>query len=282
MPVAVRILACAMLLPLPAAALEIDTEHLFGFMIGSDIGEVGDREFETRGGARLSRNGGHYRAFGQEFELELTPAPNFRVELGTSFAAHDIGGVAGLADVRQAGWQGASVDLRYRFLERERHGFGFTVAVEAEMSRLADGSGQHARGHGSGVTLAFDRELVPGYLVAALNLSYRPEWTRLAGAAAVDREATVGIAGALMAQWRPGVYLGAEARYLRAYEGIGLQEFSGDALFVGPTAYLQLTPGTRLTAAWSTQLWGRDGGGGPLNLAGFERHHARLIYGANF
>jgi hypothetical protein len=71
--------------------------------------------------------------------------------------------------------------------------------------------------------------------------------------------------------------------YLRAYEGIGLQQFSGDALFVGPTAYLQLTSQAWLTAAWSVQAWGRDGSAaGSLNLTGFERHQARLIYGISF
>ncbi|MDB5619366.1 hypothetical protein [Tardiphaga sp.] len=270
--------------PVAACADEIDTEHLFGFMIGSDIGRVGEREFETRTGARLSRNGGHYRAFGQEFELEFVPMQDFRVELGTSFAAHDIGGVAGLADRRQAGWQGLSVDLRYRFLDREHRPFGMTLAVEADVSRIEDGSGAPARSHGTGITLAFDRELIPGTLVAALNLSYQPEWTRLNGTLATERDSTIGVAGALMAQLRPGFYLGGEARYLRAYEGIGLQEFSGDALFIGPTAYLQFSPEKRLTVAWSTQAWGRDGSspGRALNLTGFERHQARLIYGVNF
>ena len=46
---------------------------------------------------------------------------------------------------------------------------------------------------------------------------------------------------AVMAQMRPGFLLGGEARYLRQYEGIGLEEFAGQALFVGPTAYFQLS-----------------------------------------
>jgi hypothetical protein len=131
--------------------------------------------------------------------------------------------------------------------------------------------------------LAFDRELIPDYLVAAVNLLYQPEWTRPVGTDAVEREATVGVAAALMAQIRPGFYLGGEARYLRNYEGIGLQEFAGDALFLGPTAYLKLSERSRLTAAWSMQAWGHvAGSAGALNLVGFERHQARLIYGINF
>ena len=46
---------------------------------------------------------------------------------------------------------------------------------------------------------------------------------------------------AVMAQMRPGFLFGGEARYLRRYEGIGLEDFAGQALFVGPTAYFQLS-----------------------------------------
>ncbi|MBC7583549.1 MAG: hypothetical protein H7316_07330 [Tardiphaga sp.] len=271
-----------LLLTAPGRADEIDTEHLFGFMIGSDVGRVGEREFESRTTGRLSRRGGGYRAIGQEFELEFVPAKDMRVELGTSMAAHDIEGVTGLADRRQSGWQGLSIDLRYRFLNREHHPFGLTLRVEAGTSRIDNGSGLPARSTGGDITLALDREWIPNFLVAAINLTYQPEWSRLSFGG-TEREATIGIAGAMMAQLRPGFYLGGEARYLRTYEGFGLQEFSGDALFIGPSAYLQLSPRAWLAAAWSVQAWGRDSRpGSSLNLEGFERHQARLIYGIGF
>jgi hypothetical protein len=271
-----------LLIPTLGRADEIDTEHLFGFMIGSDVGRVGEREFESRTTGRLSRRGGHYRALIQEFELEFVPAKDMRVELGTSMAAHDIGGVAGLADRRQSGWQGLSIDLRYRFLNREHHPFGLTLRVEADTSRIDGASGLPARSYGGDVTLALDREWIPNFLVGAINLTYQPEWSRLSFGR-TDREAMIGVAGALMAQLRPGFYLGGEARYLRTYEGFGLQEFSGDALFIGPSAYLQLSPRAWLAAAWSVQAWGRySRPGSSLNLEGFERHQARLIYGIAF
>ena len=39
------ILCFSALLPTCVHAEGIDTEHLFGFMIGSDVGSVGEREF---------------------------------------------------------------------------------------------------------------------------------------------------------------------------------------------------------------------------------------------
>src|SRR5882757_7953575 len=95
------IMCFSALLPNCGHAEGIDTEHLFGFMIGTDIGGVGEREFQSRTTGRFSRNGGNYRAINQELELELVPVDNFRIEMGNSFASHDINGVAGFEDRRQ-------------------------------------------------------------------------------------------------------------------------------------------------------------------------------------
>src|SRR3954468_16270107 len=90
------VVSLAALLPACAHAEGIDTEHLFGFMIGTDVGNVGEREFQSQTTGRFAKNGGNYRAIGQEFELEVVPVKNFRVEMGTSFASHYIRGVPGL------------------------------------------------------------------------------------------------------------------------------------------------------------------------------------------
>jgi len=274
---------CFALLPACARAEGIDTEHLFGFMIGSDVGNAGEREFESKTTGRFSRNGGHYRAVGQELEVEFVPVKNFRVEMGTSFASHNIAGVAGLEDRRQLSWQGVSVDLRYRFLDRDSAPFGFTAAIENRADRVDETSAAVVRSYGAEFTLAFDRELIPNVAVAALNLSYQPEWTSVVGTGATEREAALGAAFGVMVRARPGILVGGEARYVRRYEGVGLEELAGQALFIGPTAYFQLSPRSRLTAAWSVQAWGRPAGSNAvLDLVNFERHQARLTFGVNF
>jgi hypothetical protein len=54
-------------------------------------------------------------------------------------------------------------------------------------------------------------------------------------------------------------------------------------LFVGPTAYFQLSKRSRLTASWSVQAWGRPARStASLDLVNFERHQARLVFGVNF
>lgn len=277
------ILCLAALLPAGIHAEGIDTEHLFGFMIGSDVGNVGEREFQTQTTGRFGKDGGRYRTLGQQFELEFVPVNNFRVEIGSSFTGHDIRGVPGLDDVRQLAWQGVSLDLRYRLLDRENAPFGLTFAVEGQLSRIDEVSAARARSFETEFRIAFDREVVPNYALIALNLIYQPEWTRVLATGAAGQEASIGAALGAMFRIRPDVLIGGEARYLRRYEGIALDEFSGQALFVGPTAYFQLSPRSRLTTAWSVQAWGRPAGSSAaLDLVNFERHRARLVFGVNF
>src|SRR3954464_12344371 len=164
---------CVPLLPFGLRAEGIDTEHLFGFMIGSDVGERGEREFQSQTTGRFAKNGGRYRAGEQELELEIVPTKDFRIELGAAFGAQDISGVPGLEDRRQAAWQGASADFRYRFWDRQDAPFGLTVAVESRLDRLDETSGERVRKCGTGITVALDREFVPNFVVAALNLFYQ-------------------------------------------------------------------------------------------------------------
>lgn len=279
----IAVVSLVALLPACAGAEGFDTEHIFGFMIGADVGSLGEREFQTDTTGRFGRSGGTYRAIGQEFELEFVPVQNFRIELGTTFASHVINGVPGLDDQRRLSWQGASVDFRYRFLDRENAPFGLTFATELHGHRVDETTAEAVRSFGTEFRLAFDRELVPDRIIAAFNLLYEPEWTRLVGSGVTEKDSTAGAALGVLAQVRPGFLLGGEARYLRKYEGIGLEELTGQALFVGPTAYFQLSKRSRLTASYSIQAWGRPAGAtAGLDTVNFDRHQARLVFGVNF
>ena len=273
----------ALLWPACGFAEGIDTEHIYGFMIGSDVGSPGEREFQAVTTGRFSKQAGTYQAFGQQLELEFVPVKNFRIEVGTTLAAYDIASVPGLVDRTQAGWQGAALDLRYRFLDHETAPFGLTVALESHGNRIDETTASRAQNYGTEMTLALERDLIPGLAVATLNLGYQPEWTHLAGVPTAQQDSTLAVAFGIMAQVRPGFLLGGEARYFRKYDGIGLDELAGEAFFVGPTAYFQLSERARLTATWSIQAWGRPAGtSATLDLANFERQQARLVFGINF
>src|SRR3982074_2302917 len=147
------IMCFSTLVPACVHAEGIDTEHIFAFMIGTDVGSVGEREFQSQTTGRFSKAAGNYRALGQEFELEFVPLPNFRIELGGTFATHDIFGVPGFANRNQFEGQGISLDLRYRFLDREKAPFGMTLAAESRADRVDATTAARVRKYGTEFTL---------------------------------------------------------------------------------------------------------------------------------
>ncbi len=274
---------CLLVQPASGLAEGIDTEHIYGFMIGSDVGSLGDREFQTVSTGRFSKQAGTYQALGQQLELEFVPVRNFRIEVGTTFSAYDIQSVPSFMNRNLADWQGAAFDLRYRFLDRDTAPFGLTLAFESHGNRFDETTGSQAHNYGTELTLALERDLIPNLAVATLNLAYQPDWTHFAGASTARQEAALSAAFGVMARLASGFLLGGEARYFRQYDGIALNGLTGEAFFVGPTAYFQLSERARLTATWSIQAWGRPAGASAtLDLINFERQQARLVLGFSF
>ncbi len=98
-----------------------------------------------------------------------------------------------------------------------------------------------------------------------------------------SQESIAGAAFGVMAQVHSGAFFGGEARYLRQYEGFGLDNFAGQGFFVGPTAYLKFSEHAWMTIAWSAQVAGHATAvAGSLDLVNFERQQARLLFGINF
>jgi hypothetical protein len=111
---------------------------------------------------------------------------------------------------------------------------------------------------------------------------YEPEYTHTLTNETV-RETTFGGSAALSIRLVPSVLVGAEIWYLRHYDDFALSAFTGDAVMVGPTLYVRFTPKMFMTAAWNSQVWGREVGSPlPLNLAEFKRHRARLKFAWEF
>src|SRR5690242_6865357 len=83
---------------LPAAAEDerngVDTEHMFGFLTGSDVGDVGDREVESETNGRFGRRTGSYSVLTQTASLEYVPFENVRITPSASLDRHAVSGVA--------------------------------------------------------------------------------------------------------------------------------------------------------------------------------------------
>ena len=145
--------------PIGVHADEIDTEHLFAFAIGTDIGEVGERELESETNSRFGKRTGSYTALSQSLEAEFTPIENFRLSIGGSLAYHNIAGVNGFRNRRKGSFEGVFVDMRYRFLDRAHSIFGLTVAAEPQWGRIDETSGERADRYGLELAVAVDKEV---------------------------------------------------------------------------------------------------------------------------
>jgi hypothetical protein len=271
------------LVPAEARSETIDTEHLFAFTIGSDVGEVGEREIEGSATGRFSKRTGTYAAETSTLSAEFVPLPNLRTELTSAVNSYDIAGVSGLPDQRYTAFGGVSADIRYRLLNRATDPFGFAIGAEPRWSRSDDVTGEPVRQYGVDFVAAADWELVPNRVVAAFNLLYKPQTTRSNLTGTWLQDSTAGVAMAVVAQLRPGIFVGAEARYLRVYDGSGFDNLAGEGFFVGPTIYFKLSERAWIAAAWSAQVAGHAPATvGSLDLVNFERLEARVLFGVNF
>ena len=256
-------------------AEEVDTQFIFGFTMGADVGEVGEKEIESETVGRLGKKDGSYAALESQLRAEFTPNQRVRFEVGVPFAYHGISGVTGLDDLRRGAFNGVDFELRYRLFDRASAPFALTLGVEPHWARVDDRSGEPVANYGNEFSLAADKELIKDRVFAAINLLYDPEATlsRLTGM--WEHQSLFGLTTAITNQVRPGTFLGAEMRYLRAYDGLALDALAGDALFVGPTFYVGLSKQFAVSGSWTFQVAGHTIPG-PLDLKNFERHQAKL------
>ena len=269
--------------PTGARTATIDTEHLFGFTIGSDVGEAGEREVESSATGRFGKQTGTYNAFSGTLSVESVPIANLRTEITGEVIGYGITGVGGLTDQQYGAFGGLSADIRYRFLDRATAPFGFAVGAEPRWARADDVTGQPAGQYGVDFVAAFDWEPIRDRVVAAFNLLYQPETMRLQSTGAWSQQSTAGVAFGAMVQIRPGLFAGGEARYLRAYDGLGLDTLAGQGFFIGPTIYMQLSKKAWIALAWSAEVAGQATTSvGSLDLVNFERRQARFLFGINF
>jgi hypothetical protein len=262
---------------------KLDNEHLFGFTEGSDIGSKGEREFKNETTLRTGKAAGSFTAGTSEAEIKYTLSDNVRISAGATLAYFDINGVPGLGDTNRAAIQSASFSARFRLLDRNKAPVGMTFSIEPHWGFVDETKGIPIRHFGTEAAILMDRELIPGRLLAALNIQFENDRVRSVAPGALQHESILGTGLALTAQMSSGVWFGGEVRYLRSYEGAALNVFSGQAVYLGPTAFVALPNNYWLSAALNVQVWGRAAGSADsLDLTIFERYQAKLRVGFSF
>jgi len=261
---------------------DLDSEHLFGFVEGSDLGVPGEAELEWETSGRMGKRLGRFLAVDSGLAVKLPLTADFRLAPGATFNAYDIG-PSGSPARTTGGVNGGFLETRLRLLDRRAAPFGLTLSIVPAYGTVDGGSGLPARSFGTDVGLLADRELIPGKLVAAFNLGFAFSTTGLTAPDARVLGSGIEAAGALAYQVRPGLFVGAEARYARTYDGLALDRLAGEAVYLGPTLYTTLSPQAWASFTWSVQVAGRAvDEPGPLDLSSFDRHQMRLRIGYNF
>jgi hypothetical protein len=265
------------------AADRVDSEHLFGFTEGSDIGSKSEREFKSETTFRAGKAPGSFAAGTSETEVKYTLSEYFRLSAGATLAYFDINGVPGISDANRAAIQSASFSARFRLLDRDKAPIGMTFSVEPHWGFVDETKGLRIGHFGMEAAMLMDHELIPDRLLAALNVTFENDRVRPVAPSGVRHESILGSGLALAARTSPGLWLGAEARYLRSYDGAVLNALSGQAVYVGPTVFAALPNNYWFSAALEFQLWGgATGFFGSLDLTNFERYQAKFRVGFSF
>lgn len=258
---------------------EIETKYIFGFTEGTSIGLEGEKEISSETIANISKRGGRYFATQTRLEFEHTPTQFFQFEIGPLVMTHNISNVADLDSRNATSFGGLFGELRYLLVGRGPGSpVGVTVSVEPVWRRIDETSGERVTNFELETKLSVDAELVKNRVYLGFNAIYEPERTRTS-AGEIERESSLGLSGAVAFRFVPQALVGVEVGYFRHYDGNGFNVFTGDALYVGPTLYVQLTRKAFMTAAWATQVSGRAvGDPNPLDLADFSRNRAKLKF----
>ena len=261
----------------------LETENLFGFVLGSDTEHKGARGIAIEIVGRMSKRDGSYAGIGKKLEFAYGLTDNVSAGFGLFAINQRVLGVSGFDDVNTLAFNGVGGELRWRLAKRGPSPVGVTLHFEPSIQTHDELTGLRGTKHGAENKLIFDTELVKDQWFAAFNVIYEVERVRERGATEIERASKFGVGFAVTNQISHHVWLGVETRYLRAYDGLLLNDYTGEALYLGPTLFAKVASNAWLSLAWNHQIWGRELGSDlRLDLANFERNHFRLKAGIEF
>jgi len=265
---------------------EIETENLFGFTVGTDIGQPGEKEIGFESIGAFGKRDGKYSAAEHKLEFGYNPTDNIHLELGLIGVTADIKNVPDLDNRRITAFAGVSGELRWLIINRGPGSpIGLTFSVEPEIAGIDDGDGSRVKKVAVETQLAADTELIPDRLYLGFNAGYEPGVITPKNGDPTVHESSLSFKSALSFRLVPNVAVGAEVQYMRAYDmGIGLNHFLGDAVFVGPSLFIKLPNKMSLTFAWGWQVSGHsvDEPGLHLNLVDFSREIGKFKFNFEF
>jgi len=218
----------------PSQPVAVDTEHIFGFTEGADIGGKGEAELENTTTVLFGRPG-RSSEFNNETAFRYGVEEHFRASIGvfTDYCSSLTFG-------------GLSSEFRWQASSSENAPLGLTLSFAPQWQRI---DGQRVQSYSLPIALLADTAFVPNTTFAAFNLTYSPAFTRMSSTSQLEQPLEISQAFATAIADR--IFAGAEIRHVtRNQDGF----FSGHALFVGPSVFAKLSDNVSLKPAWSAQI----------------------------
>src|SRR5215204_4875229 len=132
-----------------------------------------------------------YRALNAKLGYQYGLTDDLSVELGLFGDTRRVKNVPDLLNKSSSAFDGLSVELKYRLIERTRENpFGLAVQIEPRWSRVADVEGRGQNTFSLETKLLADLRIIPDRLWLSSNASWEPESGRLRGTGEGVREST--------------------------------------------------------------------------------------------
>lgn len=275
-----------------AVESEINTDYIFGFTRGSDIGKAGEIEIEAASVGRIGARGvGSYSAFTSDIAVLYTATDHLRIAPIFTVDSFRFRGIPGVDDRANSAAEGPALELKYRFLDVRTAPFGLSLAATPFYAGVEPLTGEPIRQAGANFVLGLDRALVPDRVFGALNATYGLSRTFSTPTGVTSQDSFFGASGAVSLAVAAGTTIGAELRYVGSYDGLGLNHAVATALYAGPTLYSRLGEKAFVSAGLNVRL--RDAetvailspgidATDPTRLTGFERYQIVVRVGYEF
>ncbi len=254
------------------AGSTVDSEHIFGFTEGADIGDKGESELESITIGRLGKQG-DFTDLTNETSYRYGVEQSFRASVGILtdyYSVHDAPGYLDRTGLRQSG---LTSEFRWQFSEHDSAPIGLTLSFAPNWRRVNDPTPGQGQGQGQAYTLPVsllaDHVFIRNQLYAAVNVTAAPTFRSVAGLwqSSQPSELSAALAGALGNR----IFLGGEVRW--AAQNL-TAPFGDRAFYIGPSLYVKLQQNLTVKAAWSAQV--PELFTGRMNLTNYERHQLLL------
>jgi hypothetical protein len=251
----------------------IDSEHIFGFSEGSDIGDKGESEIEGISTGRLGKQGG-FTSFANEVSYRYGVEENFRASIGTLTDYTSIHGSPGLLDKTGLEYSGVISEFRWHFLEHDTAPIGLTLSFSPYWRRINDPAPGQGESFTLPVALLVDKVLIPNKLYAVFNATLAPTFNKVSTRWRTQQP--FDLSAAITTAVGDRLFIGGEIRQA-SYNQDGF--FAARALYLGPSLFARLSEHLIVKVAWAAQIPVESGG--RMDVTNFERHQiiAQFAYG---